>query len=126
MINALWYFCLSSLRNLIGTYHSGNNNPGPHIVCTSQWGAFAKICLACEWLKGIIYTNSVIFLYPVQVMDIWKITCTCTSPLPSSLWVSRNLLFPLAFRKQSKIETIPSDLYYLIYIYLITDVVRAV
>lgn len=35
------------------TNHLGNNNPVLYIVCTSQWGAFAKICLVYEWLKGI-------------------------------------------------------------------------
>ena len=53
MMNAWWYFCLRSLRNLMGTNQLGNNNPVLNIVYTSQWGAFVKICLVYEWLKGI-------------------------------------------------------------------------
>lgn len=51
------------------TNHLGNNNPVLYIVCTSQWGAFAKICLVYEWLKGITEISDG-YTYNAQVMNI--------------------------------------------------------
>ena len=53
----------------MGTNQLGNNNPVLNIVYTSQWGAFAKICLVYEWLKGITEISDALLIC-AQVMNI--------------------------------------------------------